>query len=385
MEHIVIIGGGGTGAALAHDLTLRGFAVSLFERGELLSGTTGRHHGLLHSGARYAVHDPVAARECIEENAILRKLAPQALEQNDGLFVALNESDLDYHRQFMEACRSCGIPATELSAAQARAIEPALHPDLKLAVQIPDATMDAWRLPMHFYATARANGAHIKNFSEVIGLHKSNGAVTGVRIFDHQTHREFDVEGDMFINATGAWSAKICDMAGIYLPIQPGPGAIVALEGRLTNMVVNRLHRAAEADVIVPQRRLSLLGATLWLDKDPDSVELPPGQVQKILDACARMVPAVKNAPFRTIWWASRPLIGHKETEDAQQISRAFDCFDHKERDGIEGLVSVIGGKATTLRAMAEKTADLICQKTGRNIACSTKTAKLLHYRMFYK
>ena len=61
MEHIIIIGGGGTGAALAHDLTLRGFKVSLFERGELLSGATGRHHGLLHSGARYAVHDPVAA------------------------------------------------------------------------------------------------------------------------------------------------------------------------------------------------------------------------------------------------------------------------------------------------------------------------------------
>jgi glycine/D-amino acid oxidase-like deaminating enzyme len=52
MEHIVIIGGGGTGAALAHDLVLRGFQVSLFERGELLSGTTGRHHGLLHSGGR---------------------------------------------------------------------------------------------------------------------------------------------------------------------------------------------------------------------------------------------------------------------------------------------------------------------------------------------
>jgi glycerol-3-phosphate dehydrogenase len=385
MEHIVIIGGGGTGAALAHDLTLRGFEVSLFERGEFLSGTTGRHHGLLHSGARYAVHDPVAARECIEENAILRSIAPQALEQNDGLFVALNESDLAYHRQFMEACRSCGIRTAELTADQARAIEPALHPDLKLAVQIPDATMDAWRLPMHFYATAKANGARLKNFAEVIGLQKSGGAVTGVRIFDHQTHREFDVEGDLFVNATGAWAAKVCDMAGIHLPIQPGPGAMVALEGRLTNMVISRLHKAAEADIIVPQRRLSLLGATLWLARDPDAVELPPGQVRKIVDACAQMVPAVKDAPFRTIWWASRPLIAQKDAQDPQQISRAFDCFDHKERDGIEGLVSVIGGKATTLRAMAEKTADLVCRKIGRRIACRTKTAKLLHYRMFYK
>ena len=80
MERVIIIGGGGTGAALAHDLALRGFKVTLFEKGELLSGATGRHHGLLHSGARYAVHDPVAAKRCIQENRTLRKIAPEALE-----------------------------------------------------------------------------------------------------------------------------------------------------------------------------------------------------------------------------------------------------------------------------------------------------------------
>ena len=84
MEHIVIIGGGGTGAALAHDLVLRGFQVSLFERGELLSGTTGRHHGLLHSGGRYAVDDPVAAKECIRENKILRRIAPRQSNKTTG-------------------------------------------------------------------------------------------------------------------------------------------------------------------------------------------------------------------------------------------------------------------------------------------------------------
>ena len=86
--HVLIIGGGGTGGALAHDLTLRGLRVTLVERGEVTSGTTGRHHGLLHSGARYATTDRAAAIECIAENKILRRIAPGSFEENDGLFVA---------------------------------------------------------------------------------------------------------------------------------------------------------------------------------------------------------------------------------------------------------------------------------------------------------
>jgi glycerol-3-phosphate dehydrogenase len=78
-------------------------------------------------------------------------------------------------------------------------------------------------------------------------------------------------------------------------------------------------------------------------------------------------------------------LIEPKQAKEPQQISRTFDCYDHKQRDNLDGLISIIGGKATTLRAMAEKTADLICRKTGRNIVCKTTTAKLLHYRYFYK
>ncbi|HEY6566169.1 MAG TPA: FAD-dependent oxidoreductase, partial [Actinomycetota bacterium] len=73
--HVLIVGGGGTGGALAHDLALRGVRVTLVERGEFTSGTTGRHHGLLHSGARYAVNDHESAVECIEENMLLRHIA----------------------------------------------------------------------------------------------------------------------------------------------------------------------------------------------------------------------------------------------------------------------------------------------------------------------
>ncbi|UCF91547.1 MAG: FAD-dependent oxidoreductase [Desulfobacterales bacterium] len=385
MEHIIIIGGGGTGAALAHDLALRGFKVSLFEKGELLSGTTGRHHGLLHSGARYAVHDPTAAQECIAENSILRRIAPQALEQNDGLFVALEETDMAYRRVFVESCRACGISVRQLSAAEALGLEPALNPNLKLALQLPDATMDAWRLPLQFFATAKANGAELHSFAEVRGIHVRSGRVTGVRIFDYKKHREYDVRGDLLVNATGAWAGKICALAGIQVPVQPGPGVMVTVNARLTNMVINRLHPAGEGDIIVPQRKLSALGTSLWLANDPDGIALPRDHIRRIIGLCAQMVPAVKDTPLHSAWCAARPLLGGRKADDPQKISRTFDCYDHKERDNLEGLVSVMGGKATTLRAMAAKTADLICRKTGRDLPCRTAAQKLLHWRLFYQ
>jgi len=155
-EHVVIIGCGGTGAALAHDLAGRGLRVTLLERGELFSGATGRHHGLLHSGARYAVGDPVAARECHHESQILRRIAPFAIEPNDGLCVALDDADEAYAATFLDACAAAGIPTRRLSRSEALALEPGLGPETRLAVRVPDATVDPFRLPLSFLATAAA-------------------------------------------------------------------------------------------------------------------------------------------------------------------------------------------------------------------------------------
>ncbi len=385
MEHILIIGGGGTGAALAHDLALRGFEVSLFERGEVFSGTTGRHHGLLHSGARYAMGDPVAARECIRENTILRRIAPEALEQNDGLFVALDDADMAYRDVFLASCRSCRIPIRELSAELALTMEPALNPELKLAVRVPDATIDAWRLPLQFLATAQKNGARVYRFCEVVGIHCRSDRVRGIRVLNHQTQREKDVWGDLVVNAAGAWAGKVCALAGIQIPVLAGPGVMVSVRARLTNMVINRLHPAGEGDIIVPQRGLSILGTSLWLADDPDAIGIPADHVRKITDCSSAMVPAVKSTARHAVWSAVCPLIKSPSAKAPQDISRTFECFDHGVLDGLQGLISIIGGKATTLRAMAEKTADLVCRKTGRDISCRTADVRLLNYRLFFK
>jgi glycerol-3-phosphate dehydrogenase len=384
LEHILIIGGG-VGGALAHDLALRGFRVTLVEKGELLSGTTGRHHGLLHSGARYVLHDIETGRECWEENQILRRIAPQAIEPNGGLFIAVDEEDLACRERFMENCRAAGIPAREIPVQQALALAPALNHRLKAAVQVPDASMDAWRLALPFFATARANGAVIRPFCEVRGLIVNGRVIAGAQVFDHRTGRSEEIGADLVVNAAGPWAGRIAALAGVQVPIQPAPGVMVSVPGRLTHMVINRLHPAGEGDIIVPQRGLSILGTTAWLADDPDQVTAPAEHVRRLFDLCAQLLPAVQTLPPHAVWSASRPLLLTGASRDPFAISRTFDCFDHAVRDQVEGLITLIGGKATTLRAMAEKTADLICRKTGRNLSCRTRETVLLPYRRYWR
>ena len=385
MERILIIGGGCTGAALAHDLRLRGFEVTLVERGSLLSGTSGRHHGLLHSGARYALHDIETARECYTENQILRRLAPQAIEANDGLFVALDDADMAQRRHFVERCTAAGIPTRLLTAAQALTLEPGLHPKIRGAVQVPDATMDAWRLPLHFFAAAQAGGARILSFHKVEGLILTGGRLTGARVQDLRSGRSRTLPADLAVNAAGPWAGQIAALAGVKVPVRPGPGVMVSVNGRLTNMVINRLQPAGEGDILVPQRNLTVIGTTVWLADDPDQVSLPRDHVQRLLKLGARLIPSAAKAPLQAAWCASRPLFHCDDGHNPLRISRGFSCIDHKLRDGLEGFVSVVGGKATTLRAMAQEAADMICAKTGRAVACRTADTPLPPYREFLK
>ena len=382
---MIVVGGGGTGGALAHDLVLRGLAVTLLERGELTSGATGRHHGLLHSGARYAVNDPESAVECIAENRILRRIAPGSFEENGGLFVALTDEDMDYRHNFLAGCAACDIPTRELTPVEAVGLEPGLNPALKAAVWVPDATMDAMRLPLRFFATAQQGGARLRPFTEVTSLLHAGRRVTGVAVRDRLTGREGELGADLVVNATGPWCERLAAMAGVAVPVQPSPGVLLALVGRLCNLVVNRLHGAADGDIVLPQRALSIVGTSAWTVEDPDDLDVPDEHVQAMYREGAKLVPAVASAAERAAWSAARPLIGASGGEGGgRELSRTFKCFDHAVTDGVEGFVTITGGKATTLRAMAEATADLVCAKLGLEAPCRTRDTVLAPHTAYY-
>ena len=93
------------------------------------------------------------------------------------------------------------------------------------------------------------------------------------------------------------------------------------------------------------------------------------------------LIPAIKHTNERGAFMASRPLLD--SGTKGRSLTRTFKCFDHKETDNVDGLVTITGGKATTMRLMAEKTVDIVCQKLGIKEACQTADMKVHSYRKF--
>lgn len=381
--HVIIIGAGFTGVAVSHDLALRGFDVTVVERGCIVNGTSGRTHGLLHSGGRYAVKDHESAIECIDENIILRKIVPQVIEPNGGLFIGLSDEDLAYGEQFIEGCEACHIPIEELKPQEALRLEPNINPNLLVAFTVPDGTFDPLRLALSFAASAKSNGAKYKLYTEVKDFILDGlGNVIGVKVLDRTNNKEYEIRGDMVVNATGAWAGQVAALAGADVPVKPTPGIMVAYDERFCERAINRLCPPADGDIALPQRRMMVVGTTSYEVEDLDYVPVTEDQIELMLERGAELIPNIRKAKMRGAYMATRPLIGAGTS--GRSIARTFKCYDCKETHDIEGLVTITGGKATTLRLMGEKTADLVCQKLSVSTMCSTQEVPLLSYRQFY-
>lgn len=382
--NIIVIGAGFTGCAVAHDLALRGMKATVLERGEIASGTSGRTHGLLHSGGRYCVNDQESAVECIEENIILRKIAAQCIEYNGGFFVALDESDLAYAPLFEQGAQKCGIPIEQIPVKEALRIEPNLNPAVLAVYTVPDGAFDPLRLALAFAATAKKNGAVFQPYHQVQDLlTDGKGNIRGVKVWDRTADKTYEIYGDLVVNATGAWAGDITKMAKATVSITPTPGVMVAYDQRLINRTINRMNVPGDGDILIPQRRMVCIGTTSFEVSDVDYIPIIEEQVAFMYRCAVALVPGVAQSRQRGWWMSARPLVG--SGEGGRSLARTFKCFDHAETDGIEGLVTITGGKATTCRAMAEKTVDVVCHKLGISAGCVTRELPLVSYREYYR
>jgi glycerol-3-phosphate dehydrogenase len=386
---ICIIGGGGTAAGIAYDLALRGFSVTILEKGELTSGTTGRHHGQLHCGARYAWSDPVIARECYEESLILSRIAPSCIEYNGGLFIALDQDDRYRSQEFLDRCNEAGIPAKSIDTDAARKLEPAISPSITAAVAVPDGSFDAFRLPLMFFSAARSLGASILPWHEVVGIDTKAGRVESIAVrgIRHGERRDMRIEADFFINATGAWAASIGTLAGIQVPVIPAAGALVAIQGRLVQRVISRLRPPGDGDIIVPQRALTIIGTTQRRVSSPEGLLPKESEVEFLMKEASLMVPEFASRAVYAQWAAARPLAGRTAKDDGEgrTLSRDFQLIDHEKEDGLGGIATILGGKATVLRAMGEKVSNYVCAKTAVSEECRTWRYALPSWRSYYR
>ncbi|MFA5852132.1 MAG: FAD-dependent oxidoreductase [Spirochaetales bacterium] len=390
---VCVIGGGGTGAALAYDLAQRGLDVILLEKGELTSGTTGRHHGQLHCGARYAWNDKSIARECYEESLTLARIAGDCIEYNGGFFVALNDEEAALRRKFIENCAEAGIPSHQMRVSDFARLEPAVSGAVKAAVLVPDGSFDAFRLPMMFFAAAVELGARILPWREVVGLEISAGRMKAViaRNLARPDRREERIEVDYVVSAAGAWAGQIARLAGISISITLAPGTMLAVKGRVVNHVISRLRPPGDGDILVPQRGLSIIGSTqsLALAGNPEGIIPSASDIEFLRGAGAEMLPDFASMPTYAAWAAARPLAGKDSLAagdvEGRSLSRDFSVIDHESEHGIAGFASVIGGKATVLRAMAEKAADQACAKLGIQTECRTSLYALPSWREYFR
>lgn len=374
MVDALIVGGGATGAGILRDLARRGLNCLLIEKGDLGSGTSGRYHGLLHSGGRYVAKDPAAARECLIENKVLRRIAPACIEDTGGLFVATPHDPDDYVDAFPERCAAAGIPCDEVSLTDVFRREPALNRQIRRAYSVPDAALEPWQLIEANLADARARGSVALSYHQLVGLERNGGYLAGASIADLRSGTVTRVVPRIVISAAGAWAGRIAGLAGIRLEMSPGKGTMLVFNQRMTDTVINRCHQPADGDIMVPVHTVAILGTTEIREKDPDHYDIGRHEVEVLIREGELLFPSLSRMRLLRAYAGVRPLYSEESSSgsDDREIPRSHVIIDHERRDGVTNLVSIVGGKLTTYRLMAEETADLVCAKLGVTAPCTT-------------
>jgi glycerol-3-phosphate dehydrogenase len=376
---VLIIGGGITGVGLARDLALRGVHSLLVERRDINAGASGANHGLLHSGARYVRSDPAAAVECRQESALLKRLASHCIEDTGGLFVAVQGDDEAYAAEFPADCARSGIGCRPISIAEARELEPVLSERLIAAYQVEDASVDPFHLSLDNISEALELGSRVMLHTRLVGLERKDGRIRRAHLVNDETGAEIVVAADQVVNAAGAWAKDVAALAGIEVTLIYSKGSLLITDQRLAHRVINRLRPAADADILVPGGTVSILGTTSIRMDTLDRIIPTVAESDYIINAAAAMVPALEATRFIRAYAGMRPLIASRGPGPDRSLSRGFALLDHAA-DGVANFVSIIGGKLTTYRLMAEKTADLICSRLGVNRPCLTAVQPLKAY-----
>ena len=154
-------------------------------------------------------------------------------------------------------------------------------------------------------------------------------------------------------------------MAGCPVTVRPSKGTMVAMAYRFVNTIINRCHPPGDGDILVPVGTVAVIGTTSVNVPDPNDTSIQGWEVRKLLEEGEKMVPGFSQVRALRAWAGVRPLYEEGGAAQGREAKRTFAVLDHAQRDGVAGLITVVGGKFTTYRLMAERAADVVCQQLG--------------------
>jgi len=373
---VLVIGGGLTGAGVLRDLAMRGVEALLVERRDINAGASGANHGLLHSGARYAHTDPTSARECVLENAKLKRVASACIDPCGGLFVSLDGDDEDYPRALLDSAARIGLEVEQVDPAEVLAEEPYLNRDIRAVLRVPDAAINPFMATIANLRAATDLGARVLLHSQVISMERRGDRIVKVEAIRSTDGERVEIFPEQVVSAAGPWVDQIGALAGVEIPIAYSKGSLLITNSRLVNRVINRLRPPCDGDIIVPGETVTITGTTSIRVDNLDHLSTPAAEVDLLVAEAAKVLPAMADSRYIRVYAGVRPLVLDRSGSGDRAISRSFTVFDH-ERDDLGNLVTVAGGKLTTFRLMAEKVVDLVCRRLNSDATCRTADVPL--------
>ena len=373
---VIVAGGGSTGLGVAWDLALRGIPVTLLEAGQLTEGTSGRFHGLLHSGGRYLVTDAAVGRECYEENALLKRLVPEAIEDTGGYFVRFENDDADFEKRWLEAAERVGMPARPVVPRDLLKRVPSLRRDVASAYLVPDGGIDSFRLERSLVEGIVTHGGTVLTGRRVLGPVESDGILQGVRVQGRDGEEVLPC--DAFVNACGPWAGQVAAAFGLGIRMHLARGTMIIFANRQVPACINHLARPGDGDILVPHDRVAIFGTTDVRQEEPEAPAPPPEEIQHLMELGRRMFPAIDEWRVLRAFAGVRPLYDPAaEGREGRQTSRSYSVLDHGREGGVVGAFSIVGGKLTTFRLMAERAADAVCSYIGEDRPSRTREVPL--------
>lgn len=379
---VLVVGGGIVGAGIARDAALRGLSVALFEARDFGGGTTAGSTRLVHGGLRYLeMLDFGLVRMDLREREALLRNAPHLVKPLPFL-VPIYSRSLFYRVKLGLGMWLYDLLSYDKSLPGRRFLsrdavleaEPQLETEgLQGAACYYDAQVALpERLCLENVIEAREASAECFNYAEVTGAVTTGGRVTGVRVRDTLSGQEVEVSGRVVVNASGPWFDAVAGrLAPSAMPrVRKTKGVHLACPQVTRNALVLFSKDDRRLFFAIPWLGYTWVGTTdTDFTEDPRDARATPHDADYLMRSVREFLPGLADDQVLFSNAGVRALVREEGSESS--VSRQHVIVD-EARTGRPGLISVIGGKLTAYRGIAEEATDAVCRSLGRALKCVT-------------